>query len=268
MDTNLAISWVNQKGNALEKSRLAYVLFGAEVDLEVVKPVIALQNKDGGFPFVMTPGYLTSIDQTLVVLGWLDELGMLESPAAVKAIHFLYANQQADGGWDEAAELARYALPGWIKPGDLNTRLYLTANTAYWLALSGRTNRPCFHRAFEFLIEQQEKCGDGFGFLCTTWIAAGVFLLAGPRYVDFARKSIQFLMDQPIAGWECAQLAWALNNLSVAGLPENHPLVVRALAELVQRQHPDGSWPSEDVPAYTVDTTIRVLKVLGYYDLL
>jgi squalene cyclase len=268
MDTNLAINWVNEKGTGLEKARLAYVLFGTEPDPEVVKPLITAQNKDGGFPFGMTMGNLSAIDQTLMDLGWLDELGMLESPTAEKSIHFLYASQKTDGGWDEEPELEQYPQPAWSKPGDMDSRLYLTANTAYWLAISGRTNRPNFHRALEFITGQQEKRGEGFGYLQTSWIAASVFLMAGPRYAEEARKSIQFFMDKPIARWECAQIAWALNYLSAAGLPENHPFAVRALAELVQRQSQDGSWASEVSPTYTMDATIRVLKALGYYDLL
>jgi len=189
---------------------------------------------------------------------------------AEKAIHFLYANQKQDGGWDEDAEpgLEQYQRPAWIKPGDMDSRLYLTANTAYWLAISGRTNRPNFHRALEFITAQQGNNGEGFGSLQTAWIAASVFLLAGQRYTETARKNIQFFMDKPIAGWNCAQIAWALNYLSAAGLPENHPFVVRALAELVQRQSTEGCWASEDGPILTVDTTIWVLKALGYYDLL
>jgi hypothetical protein len=268
MNSNLAIRWVNERGTGLEKARLAYVLFGTEPDPEVVKPVNAMQNRDGGFPFAMTAGNLSAIDHTLVGLRWLDELGMLESPTAEKAIHFLYARQKVDGGWDEEAELGQYVLPAWIKPGDLDTRLYLTANTAYWLAISGRTNRPNFHRALEYFTEQQRKKVDGCGYLHTSWIAASVFLLAGQRYSDVARKCIQYFVDKPIAGWECSQIAWALNYLSVAGLPDSHPFVVRALAELVQRQSQDGSWASENGPAYNIDATVQVLKVLGYYDML
>ena len=54
MNTNLAISWVNENGNWLEKARLAHILFGTEPDPEVVKSLITLQNKNGGFPLAMT----------------------------------------------------------------------------------------------------------------------------------------------------------------------------------------------------------------------
>jgi hypothetical protein len=268
MNTNLAINWVNETGSRLEKARLAYVLFGTEPDPEVVKPLIVGQNRDGGYPNGMVSGKPSTITQTLLGLEWLDDLGMLESPMAEKAIHFLYASQKADGGWDEEAGQEQELHPEWFKPGDKDSCLYLTANTAYWLAVSGRTNRPNFHRTLEFLTGQQEKIGNGFGYLQTAWIAASVFLLAGPRYAEAARQSIQFFMDKPIAGWECAQIAWALNYLSAAGLPENHPFVVRALAELVQRQSSDGRWVPKDGSTQPVEATLRILKALGYYDLL
>ena len=218
----------------------------------------------------MTAGNLSVIDTTLAGLGWLDELGMLESPTAEKAIHFLCVRQKPDGGWDEDAALepGKNALPPWIKPGEMATRMYLTANTAYWLAVSGGTNRPHFHRALGFITGQQGNDEEGFGYLHTAWIAASVFLLAGRRNMDAARKATQFFVDQPLAGWECSQIAWALNNLSVAGLPDSNPFVVRALGELVQRQSIDGCWVSEDGSTHTADATIQVLKALGYYDLL
>jgi hypothetical protein len=268
LDTNLSISLIDNQGTELEKARLAYVLFGTEPAPDVVQPLIDLQNKDGGFPFGMTAGNLSAIDQTLLGLLWLDELGMMESSAAVKAIHFLYGIQKEDGGWDESVELKRYPLPVWTEPGDLHSRLYLTAHTAYWLAVSGRTNRSNFHMALQFLIEQRGKVEDEYGFLHTSWITASVFLLAGRRYTEVAQSIITFLTAKPLSEWESSQIAWALDYLSAAGLPENHPFVVRALAELVQRQAEDGSWASEDGKDHVMSTTIQILKVLGYYDLL
>jgi squalene cyclase len=267
MDTNLSINWIDTHGTDLQKARLAYVLFSTEPPTGVVRSLVSLQNKDGGFPFGFTAGNLSAIDQTLVVLLWLDELGLLESPQAVKTVHYLYSLQQDDGGWDESSKLTLYPLPTWIQPGDLRSRLYLTANTAFWLAMSGRVNLSGFHHALKFLIEHRGKIGAEYGYLHSTWIAAAVFLLAGRRYSVHARAALQYLSSIPLAEWASSQLAWALDYLSAAGLPETHPFVVQALGELVQRQSADGRWESEDGISYENDTIIEVLKVLGYYDL-
>jgi hypothetical protein len=47
-------------------------------------------------------------------------------------------------------------------------------------------------------------------------------------------------------GWEGAYLAWLLRCLQDAGLPTDHPLVARCLADLIHKQRPDGSWEPEE----------------------
>ena len=52
--------------------------------------------------------------------------------------------------------------------------------------LEGIQNLPAFRKAIHYLIRNQDKSGKFFGYLHTTWIATGVFLMMGERYATIA----------------------------------------------------------------------------------
>jgi squalene cyclase len=264
MDAQKAIAFVNEKGSDLEISRLRTILFAGEPEIDVVQPFLALQSSRGGFPLRMQAGNPETVDNTLTALWWLDELGMLDAPVGQKALGFLLAVQKEDGGWDEDVSLERDELPPWIQPGDLNTRLYLSAYASYWLCAGGYKSEPVIKRAMAFLLPYQQESGRFLGYLHTTWIAASACLLAGQT--EPASRSIQALLDWPIADWEASQMAWALDCLHRGGIERNHALVEKLLAKLEASQGPEGQWASEDGESFAVSTTIEVLKVFKLYD--
>jgi hypothetical protein len=106
------------------------------------------------------------------------------------------------------------------------------------------------------------------GFLHTTWIATGVFAMAGQEYAAVVSQGLRALTDQPFYQWEDSQIAWALDCLGTAGLTREHAFVKSGLAELLHRRAPDGSWISEDGEARDVVATIQVLRVLKHFGLL
>jgi hypothetical protein len=197
----------------------------------------------------------------------MEELNLLFSPATCDAFAYLLKRQQDNGSWDEDPQIAQYELPPWIQLGDLKTKLYLSAYASYWLAVGGYTHLPAFRRAVHFLIRNQEVSGRFFGYLHTTWIAVGVFLMAGDRYEKIASHGIQALSDKSLHEWADSQIAWTLDCLSRGGLPKSHPFVAQCLEELLPRQKSDGSWASEDGDDFAVSATIQVLKVLKRYSL-
>src|SRR4030042_136242 len=122
-----SMSFIGEKGSDLEKARINCILNGANPKREVILGFINLQNEDGGFPFGMVKGNLSTINETTVALWWMEELDILSSPNARQAFDYLMATQLEDGGWDEDPQQAQYDLPAWIQIGDLKTRLYLSA---------------------------------------------------------------------------------------------------------------------------------------------
>jgi hypothetical protein len=267
IDFQKSFEFINEKGSSLEKARLSCILQGNEPAGDVRREFNQLQNRDGGFPFGMLKGNLSTVNETTVALWWMEELDLLSSVFAQQAFGYLLSTQQADGSWDEDARIAQYDLPPWILLGDSKTRLYLSAYAAYWFAVGGYKHLPAFRKALHYLIRNQDPSGRVHGYLHTTWIAAAVFLMAGERYVTMANLALQALYARPLADWDDSQVAWALDCLSKAGLPQDHPFVEASLIELPNRQKPDGSWASEEGEDSALSATIQVLKVLHRYAL-
>lgn len=268
MDIQQAITYIEAKGSAMETARLHAIVHATVPQPEVTQNFLGLQNDNGGFPYQFVSGNLSTLNETTVALWWMEELDLLSSPAASKAFEYLLSVQAQDGSWDEDPLIAQYDLPPWIQLGDQKTRLYLSAYGSYWLALGGYTRSPAFRKALHFLIRNQDGSGKFYGYLHTTWIAAGVMLMAGERYASVADKAIQALAARTLEDWADSQIAWALDCLSRGGLPMSHPFVDQCLKELLPRQKLDGSWASEDGEAYAVSATIQVMKILKRYGLI
>jgi hypothetical protein len=264
MDAHKAVSFVSQRGSDLEKARLRHILFARDPAAQAVAPFLDLQSHTGAFPLRMQPGNPDSVDNTLTALWWLDELGMLRAPAGQKALGFLLAAQKDDGGWDEDASIEADILPPWIHPGDLSTRLYLSAYAAYWLAAGGYGDEPVIDMALDFLLPNQQENGLFPGYLHTTWIATSACRMVG--CIKPSNRSLQALLDRPLTDWEDSQIIWALDCLNRAGLESDQPLVERLLAPIDSSQGSEGQWASEDGESYAVSATLGALKVFKLYN--
>jgi squalene cyclase len=294
VDLTAAIAYVTEHGTVLEKARLLRLLLGVEPGREAYQKLLDSQNPDGGFPSRPRPGSQSAVDSTLTALWQFDELGLDDHPAAGRALRFLLAMQQPDGGWDENPALPAHDLPPWIVRGETSTRLYLTTYAAYWLGLFGYAQDDPFRRAAAFIAARQAPTGRIPGYLHNNWLGTSVFLLAGPShpgYAQYAQKGLEFIASLPLsaaanpdpgataghagfgatadadlsvgaATWEDSQIAWAIDCLTRAGIPPQHPWLAAALAELVRRQAADGSWASADGPAFAASATVSALKVL------
>ena len=264
-----AIQYVTEHGTILERARLLYLLMGEPPALESYKKLIDSQRADGGFPSrpkIETP---SAVDSTLTALWQFEELGMMDSDYARRAFDFLRAMQQPDGGLDENPTLPEHDLPPWIVPGELSTRLYLTTYAAYWFGLVQGPADPAFSRAVAFVASHQRADGAIPGYLHNNWLGASAFLLAsGGGYAQEAEKILAYLLALPATEWADSQISWALDCLSRAGLPQEHPFIRFALAELIRRQAADGSWASDDGPAFAASATVGAISVLKRMGLL
>jgi hypothetical protein len=267
MDTAGSFSFVDQNGTVLEKARLMCILYGTRPGKVVVRSLTDLQNDDGGFPFGLVQGNPASLNSTHVALLWMDELGMLGSPEARRAFEYILRVQRDDGGWDEDASIAGLHPPPWAIPGEPRARVFLSAQSAFWLAGGGYCGHPGFRHALDFLLGNQDASGRFLGFLHSNWIASGALFMAGPEYSESAALGLEALKARPLPEWVDSQISWALDCLSRAGLPKDEPFIAEGLAELGKRQKTDGKWVSEDGEAWTAGTVIEVLKVMKRYGL-
>lgn len=261
-----AILFIDQHGNLQEKARLLYILMEEKPTTSVVRPLLEKQNTDGGFPSRPRGDNPSSVDNTITALWQLNELGLLNLPAAEHALAFLIQSQAKDGSWDENPALPGHDLPPWIVPGELATRLYLTAYAAYWLGRMGHNTHPAFLKAAEHLLGRQDEEGHLPSYLHANWIGDSVFFMAGEH--EAAEKGLAWLAARPFAEWEDSQVAWALDCLGTAGLTAGHPFIQSGLNELARRQSAEGTWASEDGEAYAVSATVSTLKVFKLFGLL
>jgi squalene cyclase len=265
MDITRSVEYIEVHGTILEKARIRYILYNQKPDDKIIQNLVRLQNTDGGFPFNLIEGRLSTINKSSVGLLWLEELGYLDSVYADRVADYLLLMQCDDGGWDEDPAILQYDLPPWITPGDLKTRAYLSSISVYWLLIKGFRGLPPVVKALAYLRDLQDDTGRFFGYLHTNWIATSVFFLAGPNYLVTAEKGLDSLKDSPLPDWEASQIAWALECLGKAGLKAHHPLIDQLVAELIKRRRPDGTWTSEDGASFTCGAVIGVLKALKHF---
>lgn len=264
MDAKKGIQFVLDHGDAMQEARLKCILGESLTPWDLVGPFLELQNQDGGFPVCLHAGNLSTVEDTLDALWWLDELLLLKSVVGQSACAYLTEKQTRAGFWDADVSLAT-SHPEWIIPGEISTQMYLTSYAAYWLNLVVGKNESGLEGASRFLLAHQEKSGKFTGPLHATWLSASDLYMKGFTYQASADKAVFYLASLPIKQWEDSQLAWAISSLGNAGLSSDMPFIKNGLIELARRQDPDGSWCSEDGPAYSVDATIEVIKTLKFH---
>jgi hypothetical protein len=205
---------------------------------------------------------VASIDATCFRLAELDDLAGLGRPSAVRALRWLTTRQRIDGSWEEDPSLARVAPP-WARPGDPEARFYLTANAAFWLAVSsedaGGEPLTALLRASQAIRESVGDDGSWPGFLVSGWLAAAV--LHRTEWFYEAARIFVVLADRA-ASMSAADAAWMTSALRRVGVGPDDPVVVAARNRLSETQRPDGSWPSDDAPTLDVHTTLTALRAL------
>jgi hypothetical protein len=256
MNVESALAFVAHHGNEVEQARLRYLLAQEAPSQNVISRLLAGQRDDGGWaPFWAADR--SSLDATCFRLAQAEQLGINYLHSAIaRAVKFLTLCQQADGSWEEDAAAAADA-PRWVKPGDVATRLYLTANCGFWLALSGEHDGAT--KAAAYLQARLDENGHMPSFPHTHWLAAGVWYRL--KWQEPAERVARHL-GQQLTKLAASNLAWLIITLRSAGVPACHTLVNQATLLLEHKQHQDGRWPSEDGADWDVHATLETLRAL------
>jgi hypothetical protein len=256
-DQSKAIAYVEANGDIVEQARLRYLLERRPPPAAALRQLYNAQQPDGGWTPFWAPDY-SSVDATCFRLSQAWELGLgIEELAVADALRFLIVRQREDGSWEEEAEAAGVAPP-WATPGDTAAQLYLTANAGYWLGLYEMDGAL---PAADFLASRQELHGRLPSFLHTHWLAAGLWQHS--EQTAEAERTLAYLLTRVEAGdLSAGNHSWMINALCDAGLPPDHPLIVKAARRLAALQGEDGSWTADDGPLYTVQTTLQALRAL------
>lgn len=267
MDVQKAIDFIEENGTMLEKYRLGYLL-GKEKSSEF--PLIylkALQNEDGGFPCNDEKGKESSVNLTSVNLSLMIELGLGESDVCRKTLEYILNIQIEDGSWDENKAINQYNPPFWDTPGDLKTKMWLTATILNHLIQLGYGKSQAVRKGVEFLLKNRDEEGKFAGFLHSTWIAVGVFGQLEGTDSEVVKKALR-VIDKNLSRMEdgAPDFAWCLECFYAAGIPKEAPAVKRCIDNVTKLQRENGALASIDGEKHAVSTTINVLKVLKMYE--
>jgi hypothetical protein len=266
VDVESAFKFIESYGNKLEQFRARYLFRGArdnEVPLHCLRK---LQNKDGGFPYNLEMGKLSSVNETSGILSLVVELNLGESDVCRKTLNYLFQNQGPNGDWNENPEISQFNPPRWDNPDNMNTRMWLTGDIAVHLVQLTYAESQHVKQACEFLQKHMDEKGKVEGPQIATWIAMALFgMLEGSEslYVGKALDLVKGGLDEERE--DASFLCWYLECLSYAALPKEHTLVQRCLRQLKTLQDIDGGWKSADGTRYNVSTTIDALKLLKHF---
>lgn len=263
-----AVTYVQAKGDIIERARLACILWGKPPQNAVLQKLAEMQNPDGGLPYWIKD--FSTVCDTVYVLTWFDDISSRRGSLVEHAINFLLKHQKEDGGWDEVERVKETNPPPFLIPGKINTRVWLTAYCAHWFVRFGYAEPPEAKGCpVKFLLAYRETSGRLVGYLRATWDALVLFSYhPGPNSEVFKQTLEVIEKEFSPEKWEGSYLAWLLCCLRDAGLPAHHPFVHRCLDELIKKQRPDGSWESEDGEEYAANATIEASRVIQHYDVI
>ena len=263
-----AIGYVQARGDAIEKARLATILYQKPCPKSVLEELSQKQFPDGGFSYWLPGRSVSTVCDTTYMLTWFDDLSIHTGRMLDRAIDFIFKHQQPDGGWDEVEATKELNPPGWLTPGRLETRVWLTAYCAHWLMRFGYAEstkaKAC---PADFLIAHQESRGKLIGYLRATWDALVVFSHFLGKDSEPFKKALAVTETECMAEeWNAGYLSWFQRCLRDAGLEASHPLVSRCITALESTQKPDGSWqPEQGEEDYEVQATLEALRLLKDY---
>jgi len=261
-----AIAYVQAQGDAVERARLAAILWDESPPEAALQQLAALQKPDGGFSYWL-PG-VSNVCDTAFTLQWFDDLKVYRGPIVDPACRFLLDRQQEDGGWDEVEAIEALNPPEWMTPGRIATRVWLTAYCAHVLIRFSYAEAEGTRCPTDFLLAHRDESGRLEGYLRATWIALPMLAFYPGRDSEPFRQALSVVEANYSPDWKGSYLAWLLRCLQDAGLPAEHPLVARCLADLRRKQQPDGNWESENGEAFAVSATVEALRVLKGYELI
>src|SRR2546429_3880851 len=206
-DWRLTIACIDQSGNEMERARLRGLLGRTRPDAKILRALEVLQNEDGGFPGELVQGRPSSVEATVLVFGWMQDLSMLALPQGQRAVTYLLTAQRPDGTWDESPGLLRYAPSPHLVPGDPRVQALCTALAASWLALLGYRQDHAVTRALAWLRARQAADGRVLGVLRATRGAAAAFRLVEGAGSSTSARAVEALTGVGDDRWDPGALA-------------------------------------------------------------
>jgi hypothetical protein len=259
---SVAVAYIHENGEELERARLTGLLGRSRVEAKVARSLLARQNEDGGFPFGLIPGRPSAVTATTTALQWMQDLRLLPSAYVERAAAYLLTIQRPDGAWDESPGVLRYDPPAWARPGSALSRACCTAVTASWLVRLRGRRYDAVTRATTFLRETHNDRWPEDEPTQITALVAGALLMVEGFSSPVVSAGLEVLRAHAPDGWSADCVTDALAALHQGGMPEDDPLIATGLQRLVALQRADGGWSSEFGVDHDVDLSLRAFSVL------
>ncbi|MHA1984722.1 MAG: hypothetical protein ACW967_10230 [Candidatus Hodarchaeales archaeon] len=260
VDTQSAINFVYNHGSEIEKARVDSITNGKEPNENVISQLSNLQNKDGGFPYKKIKGSLSTINNTLFMLQWLDDLNMLSHSISRKIIQYLIQKEKNDGTWQEDEEILEYGPPEWMDPRKRFSNIYTTTYSLFWL-LKGNFVPTSKYAFYTELFEQYIEFNGSFeGFLQNSWLGTSCLGMMNTWDSEKVTRPLEYVASIQDDQLPANDLVWLTLSLLQAGFPSNNRLTSRLSYNLFEKQSKSGSFETEG-NLFAVETTIQALKV-------
>lgn len=255
-DKNISIQFIQEHGNEVANAQLGWLLDQKRPSSTLLDSFFSHQRHDGGFAPPWAVDY-SSIDATCYHFAQARHMGLDSTyPVLGKANRFLLQQQQNNGRFSEAESIANSAPP-WASPNTPGADLYVTANAGFWLAMAPNTHEAAKDSAAYLNRKLNHDTGQLPSFLNTHWLAAGLFWLVGDE--ETAVVLNKHLLDR-LPDLSAANLAWLLDTLLPAGVPQDNALVQAASEKLAGIQEENGRFPSPE--GQEIHTTLTALSAL------
>lgn len=257
-----AIAYIQENGDELERARLTGLLGRARPEAKVARTLLARQHEDGGFPYGMIAGRPSATTSTATALQWMQDLHLLVSPFAERAVAYLLTVQHPEGSWIETPAVIKYNPPPHARPDHAAGRIYCTALATFWLARLAGPRHDAVLRGTDYLRAQR----DG-GWPADEPAQIASLVTASLAIVDglvsrAASAGIYTLGRLSPHAWTADGLAETLTAFYAARFDADDPLVAWGLRRLLSAQQVDGGWHSELGSDRDVDLSLRALGSL------
>ncbi len=237
-DVNKSLSYVFEYGNMFETYKIEFVLHMGRDDKIPLDFFNAYQNKDGGFAYNLKKGNPSSVATTLSIFPWYTILDITYSGSYKRCLNYILDNQK-NGAWDENPEISVLNPPELIKPGALNTKLWLSAQAANDILFYDK-NKRIAQSTLMFLQQYMREDGTFEGFPITNWIVFSIY--SQMDMTDAAQKLVPYIRTNIVH--DPKHIVWCLNCLWKA--QRENVLADELLDLLLKMQDPNGCWKDED----------------------
>ena len=264
IDSLKAVEFIQKKGKDVENLKLALMLGVNSDTKKQLKEHLNLQNSDGGIPFRMREGSLSTIGPTIT---YFKDFLILNLKKEIKenlnrAVNFLLMHQYEDGYFEEPQSIKNFEPSPWEIPGTSPNRIYYTAIVInFLLGIGDESYRNFISKGIEYLSRNWRDDTGFKSYPHALWNAIPTFITINGEDDSISRRGLEMLQTFNLDSYPSSSIVWMVESFINAGL-ENHKFVTRLIDVLIHRQTQDGKWESEDGEDYDSTTTLTVLLVL------